>query len=164
MKVQLPVALILCSLGGLRSLGFPGQQRPIRRCSVSVITGSRTRVRKPIHLPQDFFQLTFHYLRFVQIIIALRSNQTLTSSLFLTPPSSLSSPRSSCALPPLSPASPARRCGPRTPAGHARRRGPRRPHPAPPRSRRHRRRWKKKKLFNILKIDSTFFEMLVQHF
>ena len=114
--MQLPVALILCSLGGLRSLGFSGQQRPIRRCSVSVITGSRTRVRKPIHLPQDFFQLTFPYLRFVQIIIALRSNQTLTSSLF---------PQILLRLAAARPREPR---APRAPAGHA---PPRAPPPAP---------------------------------
>ena len=74
----------------------------------------------PIHLPQDFFISTFQCFRFVQIIIALRSNQILASSLFLTPPSSLFPqilPRAAGtrALPPLAPASPARRSPPPAP-------------------------------------------------
>ena len=140
--------------------------------------------RKPIHLPQDFFQLTFHYLRFVQIIIALRSNQTLASSLLLPLslfPYILPRAAGTRALPPLAPPAPraatrppapraarpashARRRGPRAPAGHA---PPRAPPPAPSAAGQPpalEKKMEEKNLFNILKIDSTFFEMLVQHF
>ena len=45
---------------------------------------SRRGARKPIHLPQDFFQLTFQCLKFVQTITALGSNSNLNFLSLLT--------------------------------------------------------------------------------
>ena len=80
----------------------------------------RTRRRKPIHLPQDFFQLTFQCLRFVQTITALGSNSNL-NFLSLPPTFFLSTadiPRR-LAPPPLTLLALLRRCPHALPAWHA---------------------------------------------